>query len=91
MRLFLMVANAIGIVAREIEQEVAAARAWDRALARVEQENNTDLEVSASRLVPAIRTGEHDADAALHSVLLETATVAAGIWKLSLAAPPNGG
>ena len=86
-----MVANAIGIVAREIEQEVAAARAWDRALAAVEQENNTDLEASLSRLVLVIRTGEHDADAALHSVLLETATVAAGIWKLSLAAPPNGG
>src|SRR3954471_2281737 len=59
----LMVANAIGIVAREIEQEVAVAKAWDRALARVDQDGN--LEASASRLVEAIRNGHHDADPAL--------------------------
>jgi uncharacterized protein DUF6285 len=83
----LMVANAIGIVAREIEQEVAVAKAWDRALARVDQDGN--LEASASRLVEAIRNGHHDADPALHSALLETAVVAAGIWKPSLAKPSN--
>jgi hypothetical protein len=81
----LMVANAIGIVAREIEQEAAATKAWDRALARVAKEGN--LEASASRLVEAIRDGEHDADPALHSALLETAVVAAGIWKPALATP----
>ncbi len=79
----LMVANAIGIAAREIEQEVAVAQAWDRALAAVEQEGEGNLDVSASRLVQAIRAGEHDADAPLHSALLETALVAAAIWKPS--------
>ena len=83
----LMVANAIGIVAREIEQADKVAKAWDRALARVEKENDGTLEASASRLVQAIRHGEHDADPALHSALLETAVVAAGIWKPSLAKP----
>ena len=81
----LMVANAMGIVAREIEREAEVARAWDRALARVAE--NGDLEASAGRLAQAIRNGEHDADAALHSALLETALVAAGIWKPSLATP----
>ena len=81
----LMVANAIGIVAREIEQEVAVAKAWDRALARVEQGHEGSLEASASRLVQAIRDGEHDADPVLHSTLLETAGVAAGIYLETLA------
>jgi uncharacterized protein DUF6285 len=77
----LMVANAIGVVSREIEQEAAVARAWDRALARIKQSNDGDLEASGTRLVQAIRAGEHDADAPLHSALLETALVAADIWK----------
>src|SRR5215204_4569249 len=79
----LMVANAIGIVAREIEQADKVAKAWDRALVRVEHDG--DVEASASRLVQAIRRGKHDADPALHSALLETALVAAGIWKPALA------
>jgi len=87
----LMVANAISIVAREIEQADKVAKAWDRALARVEREGEGNLEISASRLVTAIRSGEHDGDPVLHSALLETAVVAAGIWKPSLTTPPNGG
>jgi len=87
----LMVANAMGIVAREIEQESAAAKAWERALARAEREGDGSLEACASQLVAAIREGRHDADAALHGALLETAQVAAGIWKPSLATPTNGG
>ena len=82
----LMVANAIGIVAREIEQEVAVTQAWDRALARVAQDGSGTLEASAGRLVAAIRAGAHDADPVLHSALLETAVVAAGIWKPTLKA-----
>ncbi len=81
----LMVANAIGIAAREIEQADKVAKAWDRALARVEQKGEGNLEGSVSRLVAAIRSGEHDADPALHGALLETATVAAGIWIPALA------
>ena len=86
----LMVANAMGIVAREIEQEILVAKTWDRALARVEREGDSTLDASASRLIEAIRKGHHDADAALHGALLETAQVAAGIWKPSLAAPASG-
>jgi hypothetical protein len=80
----LMIANAIGIVSREIEQEDRAAKAWDRALARVEQDGG-GLEASGAQLVAAIRNGEHDGDPALHGALLETALVAAGIWKPALA------
>ncbi len=86
----LMVANAMGIVAREIEQESAVAKTWDRALARVECEGDSTLDASASRLIEAIREGRHDADAALDAALLETAQVAAGIWKPALATPANG-
>ena len=85
----LMVANAMGIVAREIEQESAAAKAWERALARAEREGDGSLEACASQLVAAIREGRHDADAALHGALLETAQVASGIWKPALATPTS--
>ncbi len=85
----LMVANAIGIAARDIEQADNVAQAWDRALAHVEQDSDGNLEASASRLVQAIRSGEHDADPALHSALLETALVAAGIWKPALSKAPD--
>ena len=84
----LMVANAIGIATREIEQADKVAKAWDRALAQVEQEGEGNLDVSASRLVAAIRNGEHDADPVLHGALLDTALVAAEIWKPSLAKEP---
>jgi Domain of unknown function (DUF6285) len=80
----LMVANAMGIVGREIEQQSLVERAWREALSRV-AEDGADLDVSATRLVRAIRDGEHDADAALHGALRATANVAAGIWKPSLA------
>lgn len=86
----LMVANAIGIVAREIEQTDTVAKAWDRALARVERDGDGNLEASASRLVQAIRGGAHDADPALYGALLETAQVAAAIWKPALAKEPSG-
>ena len=81
----LMVANAIGIVGREIEQQSLVERAWRGALSWVAEEG-ADLDVSATRLVRAIRDGEHDADAALHGALQDTARVAAGSWKPSLAA-----
>ena len=80
----LMVANAMGIVGREIEQQALVERVWREALARVEGDG-ADLDVVATRLVRAIRDGEHDADAALHAALRATAEVAAGIWKPSLA------
>lgn len=78
----LMVANAIGIVAREIEAEARVAQAWERALAHVE--GGADLEACATRLVTAIRGGAHDGDPALHKALRETGAVAAAIWKPGL-------
>lgn len=74
----LMVANAIGIVAREIEGQAELAQAWQRALAGAE---DGPIEDSAGRLAAAIRAGRHDADDALHQALLGTASVAAAIWK----------
>lgn len=79
----LMVDNAIVIAARAIEQQSLVERAWRWALSRV-AEDGADLDVSAARLVRALRGGEHAADAALHGALQETAKVAAGIWKPSL-------
>ena len=83
----LMVANAIGIVGREIEQQSLVERAWRGALSRV-AEDGADLDVLAARLVRATRDGEHDADAALQ----ETAKVAAGTGSprsRKLGAPPR--
>ena len=73
----LMVANAIGIAAREIEAGGAAARAWERLLAGAEGEGRATLD----HLVAAIRAGAHDADPHLHAGLSDTAHVAAAIWK----------
>src|SRR3954447_7108429 len=76
----LMVANAIGIAMREIEQAAANAKAWDRALESVSSEADPVV-----ALVRAIRAGKHDADADLYAALLDTADIAAGIWKPALA------
>ncbi|WP_289014425.1 DUF6285 domain-containing protein [uncultured Methylobacterium sp.] len=70
-----MIGNALGIVAREIEQGEEIARVWDRALACA------GPDASRETLVAAIRDGRHDADHALHAALVETAEVAAAIWK----------
>ena len=85
----LMIANAMRIVAREIEAEARAKAAWDRALAHARGEDSADPEASVSRLVAAIRGGDHDADPALHGALLDTAQVAAAVWKPSLAEAPD--
>jgi len=69
-----MVANAMGIAAREIEQGGGAARTWDRALA-------TAGTATCADLVTAIRAGRHDADPVLYAALAETAAAAAEIWK----------
>ena len=74
----LMVANALGIAMREIAQAGASAAAWDRALAPV-----AGAEDPVQALVQAIRAGKHDADRDLYAALLDTADIAAGIWKPS--------
>ena len=79
----LMVANAIGIVARELAQSERSARAWDAVLAPVAGPDGPDA--AAARLVAAIRAGAHDADPALHDALTETTAIAAEVRK------PTGG
>lgn len=72
----LMVANAIGIAMREIEQGAARAKAWNRALETVSSDDNP-----AAALVRAIREGRHDADSELYAALTDTADIAADIWR----------
>ncbi len=67
----LMVANAIGIAAREITEAEAL---------RASAESVLDGE-PAQALVQAIRAGERDADRNLHAALTEAAEVAARVWK----------
>lgn len=71
----LMVANAIGIAAREIAETDALQAATERVLAGAPVE----------ALVQAIRTGTHDADPDLHAALTAAAKTAAQIWKPALA------
>ena len=74
----LMVANAIGVVAREIEAGASLAGAWERALTGLE---GAEAEEQAAQLVAAIRAGRYDAETGLHAALVETASIAAAIWK----------
>lgn len=67
----LMVANALGIAAREIGEADGLASAEADFLGQD----------SADALVGAIRDGRRDADAALHAALTARADIAARIWK----------
>ena len=67
----LMVANALGIAAREIEQ------AGNLASVSADLLGTED----AAELVRAIRDGRRDADAALHAALSAQTAVAAHVWK----------
>ena len=67
----LMVANAIGIAAREIAQAERLHATAGRVLGGQ----------SPAALVAAIRAGGRDADPALHAALTEAADVAADVWK----------
>lgn len=73
----LMVANAIGIVMREMETEGAREAAWARALETVADDGGD----RAGRLARAIRAGAHDAEPGLYAALVETAEIAAQTWK----------
>jgi hypothetical protein len=77
----LMVANAIGIAAREIEHAEDTAIAWESALTHVGPTDDKPL----AALVGAIRDGRYDADTALYDALTKTAHVAAEVWKPSQA------
>lgn len=71
----LMVANAIGIAAREIAETNALHATTERVLAGEPVE----------ALVQAIRAGTRDADADLHAALTGAAETAAQVWKPSRA------
>lgn len=64
----LMVANALGIAAREIGETDALMAAGEGM-------------PEAGTLVRSIREGRHDADPALHAALTRQADIAARIWK----------
>jgi hypothetical protein len=67
----LMVANALGIAARDITQ----AEFWRATAGRVVAGEPVET------LIEAIRAGERDADPELHAALTAAAEVAAQIWK----------
>lgn len=67
----LMVANAIGIAAREITEAKALRVTTDDVLA------GKPVEV----LVQSIRSGAHDGDSDLHAVLTAAVDAAAQVWK----------
>ena len=85
----LMVANAMGIAAREITEAVRSRRAWSAVLDRVPGSGGTPADASIRELVGSIRSGEHDADAALFDALTETVEIAASIWKPPRSAPAS--
>ncbi|SFL67257.1 DUF6285 domain-containing protein [Methylobacterium pseudosasicola] len=74
----LMVANAIGIAAREIVQAERLGETSARLLGSAGGDALGDL-------VRAIRTGARDADPELHAALSAAAEAAADIWKPSKA------
>ena len=73
----LMVANAVGIAMREIDETERSAEAWARALAPVGEGADDPL----GALVREIRSGRADGDRNLHDALRATTEIAAGIWK----------
>ena len=78
----LMVANAMGIAMREMDETETSAQAWDRALAPVAGAVDNPL----AALATAIRSGRTDGDSELYAALQATTEIAAGIWKPALTA-----
>ena len=77
----LMIANAMRIVAREINVAATAARTRGRVLG----DGPGSPDDLAMKLTQSIRAGACDGDVALHKALCENAVVAASIWKPTLA------
>jgi hypothetical protein len=72
----LMVANAIGIAAREIAQADRRRVTVGRVLA-----HGDGADGRLDELVAAVRAGMHDGDRDLHAALTAAAEVASEIWK----------
>jgi Domain of unknown function (DUF6285) len=77
----LMVANAMGIAARELNEADRSRRAWDAVLSPVDRDGSNSIGALIGNLVHSLRSGERDGDAALFYALRETVDVAADIWK----------
>jgi Domain of unknown function (DUF6285) len=77
----LMVANAMGIAARELEEAERFERAQSAVLARVERSDDASADALVKGLVQSLRAGRHDADTALYVALKENVDIAADIWK----------
>ena len=76
----LMVANAIGIAAREIAQADRLQDTADRVLSGAEAAENA-ADDAAGALVRALRAGMRDADPDLHAALTAASEAAADVWK----------
>ena len=74
----LMVANAMGIALRELEEAERFERA-NRAVLGHDQGGSADS--ASARLVASVRGGRHDADPSLYDALKASVEVAATIWK----------
>src|SRR5580692_8567709 len=77
----LMVANAMGIAARELNEADRSRRAWDPVLSRADGDESHSMDALIGNLIQSLRSGELDGDAALYDSLRETVEVAADIWK----------
>ena len=77
----LMVANAMGIATRELQEADRIERARGAVLARAGRVEVAPADELINGLVQSIRTGRHDADAPLYDALRENVEIAADIWK----------
>lgn len=82
----LMVANAIGIASRELEEADRFEGAQRAVLARSSRNHEASTEAAIAELVNSVRTGRFDADVSLYEALTGSVEVAAAIWK-----PAKGG
>jgi hypothetical protein len=80
----LMVANAMGIALRELQQADRFERAQNAVLSHVPAGEGGPAD--AASLVTSIRKGQRDADASFYEALKECVEVAATIWKPGAAA-----
>ena len=78
--LVLMVANAIGVAAREIKEKDRYEHAWN-AVARVADDVDDSADARVIGLAKSLRSAEFDAHSALYRALTEAVEVAASIWK----------
>jgi hypothetical protein len=79
----LMVANAMGIALRELEEADRFERANNAVL---DHSGGGPVDSAPARLVASVRRGQHDADTSLYDALKASVEVAATIWKPA----PNG-